>query len=43
MVSKWSQFEIEQKITRLAQLKNCAKLMINKEKTQKRDGSYGWT
>jgi hypothetical protein len=32
MVSKWSQFEIGQKTTNLAQSKICAKLMNNKEK-----------
>jgi hypothetical protein len=32
MVSKWSQFEIEQKTTKLAQSKKCAKLMKNKKK-----------
>jgi len=43
MVSKWSQFKIEQKTTNLAQSKNCAKLMNNKEKVIKKSGSYGWT
>ena len=43
MVSKWSQFEIEQKTTNLAQSKIYAKIMNNKEKVLKRSGSYGWT
>jgi hypothetical protein len=43
MVSKWSQFEIEQKTINLAQSKKCAKLMNNKEKVLGRSGSYGWT
>jgi hypothetical protein len=43
VVSKWSQFEIEQKTTNLAQSKKCAKLMNNKEKVLEKSGSYGWT
>ena len=43
MVSKWSQFEIEQKTSTLVQSKQCAMIMNSKEKVLKRSGSYGWT